>query len=456
MNIYLHVEVAVRELDSKLLLAILAAANGHEIVISSMGEIIKGLKKGILTPGIFHTKSLTPSKSKIDRHQEIINNKSIITCIDEEHGLFIEGYDQFAIDRYSNKSIGQTSAVFGWGSEDTETLKNFYPENSQKIYKTGSPRADLWKSMFNDYWINPKGMPERPFLLVSSNMICTEFLPFHQNIKLLRELGAFNRDPELFKKRFYAVSEDFKKLHEFIEAIIFLAANNNGYDIVVRPHPQEDINTWRVFLEKIPNVHIVRQDSITAWVKNAFAVMHNGCTTALEATTSGKTVLTFNPFDMQYDNKLFNTLGHILKTKEELLEKANYIFEKEKISNTKKEKVNLPNLISKKIYLDDNELAAQKIIKIWEGLTNEKLSKNNNWIKYNWYLKIINVKKFILIIASKLFPNIIKPIKENHKFPAFDPKDIYERVNRLKQILSINKKIECKVVSKRTILIKSS
>ena len=75
MNIYLHVEVAVRELDSKLLLAILAAANGHEIVISSMGEIIKGLKKGILTPGIFHTKSLTPSKSKIDRHQEIINNK---------------------------------------------------------------------------------------------------------------------------------------------------------------------------------------------------------------------------------------------------------------------------------------------------------------------------------------------------------------------------------------------
>lgn len=212
MNIYLHVEVAVRELDSKLLLAILAAANGHEIVISSMGEIIKGLKKGILTPGIFHTKSLTPSKSKIDRHQEIINNKSIITCIDEEHGLFIEGYDQFAIDRYSNKSIGQTSAIFGWGSEDTETLKNFYPENSQKIYKTGSPRADLWKSMFNDYWINPKGMPEKPFLLVSSNMICTEFLPFHQNIKLLRELGAFNRDPKLFKRRFYAVSEDFKKL----------------------------------------------------------------------------------------------------------------------------------------------------------------------------------------------------------------------------------------------------
>ena len=96
-------------------------------------------------------------------------------------------------------------------------------------------------------------MPKKPFLLVSSNMICTEFLPFHQNIKLLKELGAFNRDPKLFKKRFYAVSEDFKKLHEFITAIIYLAENNNGYDIVVRPHPQEDINTWKIFLQDILN-----------------------------------------------------------------------------------------------------------------------------------------------------------------------------------------------------------
>ena len=58
MNIYLHVEVSVRELDSKLLLAVLAASKGHQVILSSMGEIIKGLKMGALTPGIFHSKSL--------------------------------------------------------------------------------------------------------------------------------------------------------------------------------------------------------------------------------------------------------------------------------------------------------------------------------------------------------------------------------------------------------------
>ncbi|MDA9200201.1 hypothetical protein N9O47_03720, partial [Candidatus Pelagibacter sp.] len=359
MNIYLHVEVSVRELDSKLLLAVLAASKGHQVIVSSMGEIIKGLKTGVLAPGIFHTKSLTPGKDKIKRHQEIIDNKSIVTSIDEESGIFLHGYDQFAKERFSDLTIEQSSAVFGWGDEDVDTLREIYHKNSKKINKTGSPRADLWKSFFADYWVNPKGMPKKPFLLVASNMICNEFLPFHENIKLLRNAGYFQRDPELFKKRFYAVSEDYKKIHEFITAIKYLAKNNNEYDIVLRPHPQEDIETWKIFLENTPNIHVIREDSITAWVKNAFAVMHNGCTTALEATVSGKPVLTFNPFQMEYANDLFNTLGYNIKSKEELLVKANEIFISEQIQNQKKVVSEITEPISKKLYIDNNELASE-------------------------------------------------------------------------------------------------
>ena len=457
MNIYLHIEVSSRELDSKLLLAVLAAAKGHQVLVSSLTEIIIGLKKKFLAPGIFHTKSLTPGQVKIQRHHEIIENKSIITSIDEESGLFIEGYEQFAIDRYSDETIGQSSAVFGWGSEDTETLKNIYPKNSKKIYKTGSPRADLWKSTFVDYWINPKGMPTKPFLLVSSNMICTNILPFHQNIKLLKVSEYFNRDPKLFKNTFYTVSEDFKKLHEFIEAIIYLAENNNGYDIVVRPHPAEDVNAWKIFLEDIPNIHVLRQDSITAWVKNAFGVMHNGCTTALEATVSGKEVFTFNPFDMEYDKKLFNTLGHNLKSKEELSKKVNDTFKKSKFNENKERVINLTNLISKKIHIDENELAAEKILKVWESLDDKlkSLSQSNNWLIFFCFLKILNIRRAAKNILSKIFPNKFEPIKQNHKFASLDEKDIKGRVDRLKHILKIEKKIKCKLLSNRTILIKS-
>jgi hypothetical protein len=300
-------------------------------------------------------------------------------------------------------------------------------------------------------------MPTKPFLLVSSNMISTNFLPFHQNIKLLKDAGYFNRDPKLFKKRFYAVSEDFKKLHEFIVAIIYLAENNNGYDIVVRPHPAEDLNTWKIFLEDIPNVHVLRQDSITAWVKNAFGVMHNGCTTALEATVSGKEVFTFNPFDMEYDKKIFNTLGHNLKSKEELLNKVNDIFEKSKFNENKERAINLNNLISKKIYIDENKLAAEKILKVWESLDDKlkSLSQSNNWLIFFCFLKILNIRSAAKNILAKIFPSKFMPIKQNHKFVSLDEKDIQGRVDRLKHVLKIEKKIKCKFLSNRTFLIKS-
>ena len=48
MNIYQHVEIAIRELDSKLLLATLAASRGHQVIVSDVESIEKGLKKKYL------------------------------------------------------------------------------------------------------------------------------------------------------------------------------------------------------------------------------------------------------------------------------------------------------------------------------------------------------------------------------------------------------------------------
>ena len=49
MNIYLHLEIASRELDSKLLLATLAASKGHEVIISDLESMKEGLRRGALS-----------------------------------------------------------------------------------------------------------------------------------------------------------------------------------------------------------------------------------------------------------------------------------------------------------------------------------------------------------------------------------------------------------------------
>ena len=107
--------------------------------------------------------------------------------------------------------------------------------------------------------------------------------------------GLYKFKPFIFKQTFLRASQQFKTILAFIEAIKYLADNNKGYDIILRPHQNEDLESWKIFLEGIPNVHVYREGSITGWINNSFAVMHNGCTSALEATISKKPLLTYIP-----------------------------------------------------------------------------------------------------------------------------------------------------------------
>ena len=114
----MHCEVSSRELDSKLLLAILAASRGHQVIVSDQESIIKGLVRKFLFPGIFHTKSITPGKPKIEKHKRIKNTGCKITSIDEEGGLIDYKYDKFAKIRYGAQTLRQASAIFTWGLDD--------------------------------------------------------------------------------------------------------------------------------------------------------------------------------------------------------------------------------------------------------------------------------------------------------------------------------------------------
>ena len=326
MNIYIHVEISARELDSKLLLATLAAARGHEVIVSEMEVIEKGLVRGWLPPGIFHTKSITPAKIKIDRHEALINSGSKVTSIDEEGGVDSPGYEVFLKKRYSERSVNQSSAVFTWGEEDFEILKKNFKKYSNKFHKTGSPRIDICKPSMAEYWNIPKTIPKKPFLLVASNMAICDSRPFGEMVKSQRVAGYYDRDQELLKKQFKRKSNDYLKAIVFIEAIKYLSKNNNGYDIVFRPHPTEKVEFWKVLMEGIPNLHITNEGSINAWIQNAFAVMHHGCTTAIETSVSKKSVVSYIPPELKdhiLHNKLPNELGYSVNSKEDLLKKIN-------------------------------------------------------------------------------------------------------------------------------------
>ena len=449
MNIYIHLEVSVRELDSKLLLAVIAASRGHEVIISDQESIIKGLERKLLTPGVFHTKSLTPGLSKIIKHKKLINIGCKITSIDEEGGLVDYGYEQFVRMRYSQKTIKQASAVFTWGPEDHKILKKVFPNYAKKIHMTGSPRVDLWKPFFNDYWTNNYKKQTKPFLLIPSNQGFT-VKHINDRIKHLEKAEYLRKEPKLIHQILKRESEQFKIISHFIEAIKKLAYKNKNFNIIIRPHPSENIEIWKILLKKFPNVYVNRDDGVSLWIKNAFAILHNGCTTALEASFFKKPIITYAPFKAYYSRKLANDLGQKVTSLNDLTKKVNKIY-LDSLKKKKQKKFNesLPKILLKKIFVDEKETAATKTVKVWENINDSTLSKQNNWLYFKFGLKVMKFNGLL----GKFFKNEGK-INKFSKFPPFEKYIVLTKIDKLKRLLKIKQKIDCEFVSDRTILIR--
>ena len=458
MNIYLHIEILVRELDSNLLLACLAAKRGHQVFISNLSDLDTGLKMGLISPGVFHTKSLTPNNKKIIKHQILKDKGFAITSIDQEANLSDYGYDTFAKTRYSKKSIDQADAVFCWGQEDTESIKKMYPQFSSKIFMTGSPRVDLWRPTFKDYWSKSDKLSQKPFLLISSNMGLTDYTSWFDRLKFMKEAGYVERDPDTYKREFKMRSDDYKRSIALIDAITYLGNNNkNKFDIVFRPHPTENVDEWNFLLKEIPNVKVIREGAINKWVNNSFAILHSGCTTALEATVSQKPVITFDPFKPSlYLGQLANKLGYRVETFEDILNTANMLFKDNKKPTEKKFFEKDFEKIKSKIYIDQNTLASEKMINIWEDIFKDGNTESSNWKKLKLVLKMKKFRDSIGRNLQKFFPGSFKRFKEDTKFSFIKKDDIVERIQILRNILKIEEKLECELISNRVILIKKS
>ena len=450
MNIYIHVEVASRELDSKILLALLAANNGHEVLIANTDSIAKGIDSNILNPGIFHTKSLTGSEVRIKKHNNLIKKKFKITSIDEEGGLVDNGYKDFAINRYSKDSLNQAAAVFCWGDEDFETLNKMYANFSNKIFKTGSPRVDLWRGPLLNYWSKPAEISKKPYLLISSN--CSNYLkPFYQKFISEKKNGYFKSNPDRIEKIFGDTGEGYIKTGYFINAIKYIVKkSNNEYDIVLRPHPSEDINIWKIFLDGIPNVKVIAEGPINKWIKHAFAVFHNGCTTAFEAIISEKPLITYVPFKINFSGQIPNKLGYRVSSLKKLSSIINAIYK-----NRNNPKVNkIPKIVKNKIYIDKKNLSAEKIIKVWEKINDGFKTSKNNWFVFSLFLKIQKFKNKLNYYIYKLSFRKFGYQFNNKKFLPLCEKDIKRRIKVLKNLLNIKENIECKLLSDKCILIK--
>ncbi len=309
------VENQVRELDPKLLLACIAARRGFTSIIGSHREI--DFRIAAFPRGLYLNKSMTARNLKMFKIMRRIGH-SILTW--DEEALVHLPPEIYYSRRLSPVAIRYVSHLFAWG-EDNADLWRRYPHLPQDlpIHVTGNPRNDMLRPELHGFYSEEvRAIRERcgDYLLVNTNFNhVNAFFPAQNLFKPAKHpgeapqfgkagVGMNRRFAEALRDQKTAVFESFQRLiPELSRAFPKMA-------VIVRPHPTEGQDVYRRLAAGLGNIHVTNEGNVVPWLLGAKALIHNGCTTGVEAYVMRIPAFSFRPSVSEAIDTTFYVLPH--------------------------------------------------------------------------------------------------------------------------------------------------
>lgn len=438
MKIYNHVEIKARELEGRLLLSLVAAERGYDVYL---GRVERKVLRGSSNSSIFHGKDLIPNQRRLRLLRDIANRQIAITSQDEENGLRHMDYTQFAGRRYSEESLALVNATLCWGNHDSESLANIYKGHREKFFVTGSPRVDLWRPEFDEYFQPTNHMrkmihPYNRYVLIASSFggILAQ-RRFWDSVDVNRSL-LFGGKVDLEEFKMYErVAHNSRKIGWFVRAARRLSREFPDTLFVVRPHPIESEEGWKTIIGPSPNIRVIKDGSVSRWIRNAKGLIQTGCTTSMEAAICDTPVITFRPFrDEEIDGTLPNMIGNSAYDLDDL------VFQTRLLLDNREPNAMLGksayNLIKSRFSSLDGPFAADRIVNAWDGISNE--GPVNGGYRYNLgEIPLERVKGGFIELKQGLSKSL--PRRSAHvpnvKFSPLKNKEINSMAEGMKQVL---------------------
>lgn len=370
---YLHiaVEVAARELESKLLLALIANTRGFSVLVGEDNFFTRNMKK--LPRGIFLDKSFTENHLR----KNLAPAKRaghIVAAIDEEG---CETRNPLHMARFNRASLDLADLILAWGDDQAAQVAKRSPANGGKIVVSGSQRWDLLRSQgLQFYGRRVSALREifGDFLLFNSNFtLASNVNTFDAVLKTMISNGTLNPDDAdqlawLERRRDYQAA-CMTALREGIRELAGVYPDRN---ILIRPHPAEESGPWHEAFEKLNNVHVVRLGSPEPWILASRLLIVSGCTTGMQAITMGQPVVTYCLDDDPEirDNSLTNHICPRVSNPSAFLAMCDRLINDEKFRRAANER-GLAELESHIAALD-GPLAAERMVNAFCQLTDDR------------------------------------------------------------------------------------
>lgn len=455
-TIYIPLEIIDREIDGALLLAFEAIARGWKVIIGAQRKITENIEAN--ETGFYFLKSITPGQ--INLQKRIINSGSLIFSQDAEGLLQRPGFG-FKM-RFSKESLEMSQKVFFWGEKQKQDFIDALGDGFEdKCEVTGSPRADHWELISR----NKKGENLSKYILIATS--------FGNENHALGEDGQYNlakdeagvnngsNSLEEFEKFFNDTFKLGMYLIPFYKNLIVELSNNfPNENIILRPHPSENIEMWEEVISQLNNVEIRTDRSIVDWLGESKVLIQYGSTTAIQSNILNVPVVTLVPelpesirsydlLDSRRASSVYSNVENLIADFRKFLKDGSGL--------QPVDKSYIDKLIFSRKTVDSSKKIIDVIDRIYE--TTKETYKKKDLLKYRYKYGIF--KQYILLLLSLMpFWNKFAPKRFRHlslksffyykkrKQPKINIDDFVKRINILKKFASFNKKMNVKIYSK--------
>ncbi len=442
-HLLIPVENQVRELDPKLLLACVAARRGFSSVIGSRREM--EMLIDAFPRSIYLSKSMTV-RSLLFFWVAVKYGHDIITW-DEEALVHLPPETYFS-RRLHSRAIRYVTHLFAWGDENAE-LWRMYPHlpPGTPIHVTGNPRSDLLRPELHAYYaaeVEKIRQEYGKFILVNTNFNhVNAFGPDMNLFKPVKKAGGtptFGRAARGMSREYAEGLRDHKLalFTDFQRLIPELDRSFPDYTVVVRPHPTESHDIYRRIASGCRRVKVTNDGNVVPWLLSAKALIHNGCTTGVEAFELGVPALSYRAtVNETYDAgfyRLPNALSHNCFSFDELRKALERVLAGSLGAPVADE--TRRSLVRHHLAAQDGRLACERVVEVLERIASDQarplsrgpLRRFERWLTSRGLHLVRSVK-------SRLPGSHNRPEFQRHRYPGLPLAEVAERLARFQRLL---------------------
>ncbi len=448
------VENQVRELDPKLLLACIAARRGFTVFIGSHRDI--DLRISAFPRSLYLNKSMTDRNLKMFRIMEKIGHQ--IVTWDEEALVHLPAETYYS-RRLSPVAIRYVSHLFAWGEDNADLWRQYpYLPREMPIHVTGNPRSDMLRPEMRPFYeaqVEKIRQSYGNFILINTNFNhVNAFFPAQNLFKPVKNEG---REPE-FGKAAVGMSRQYAQgLHDhkqtifnsFKQMIPVLDEAFPQHKIVVRPHPTENQQVYKDIAQRCKRVFVTNEGNVVPWLMATQVVIHNGCTTGIEAYTLDIPAISYRAaVNEEYDlgfYRLPNLISHQCFVMEELMETLGKIAKGELGAADGAER---QALVDRYLAAQDGPLACERIVDVIEGLLIDRPDLPRPPLGARLLGQGLALKRRASRhIRKKLPGNHAPPEFHKHRYPGVTAQELNKRISRFQQLLNDDGRITTEQIS---------